>query len=306
VRLSVPASTSNLGPGFDLLGIALGLWLEVEVEPLDGSGGWVLGALSGTASEWPAGPKNLLLVALEASLGGAEPTAGPRSGRLNVRSEIPLERGLGSSGAAIAAGLLIGHQLRSGSPPSEEQRLALLDLAVSLEGHPDNVAPALLGGAVAALPHPGGTFVTRPELSPEIGFAVAWPEARVSTTDARAVLPEEVPLSDAIENPRRLAALLSGLRDGDPQALELGMQDRLHVHHRLGLIPGGPAALAAARDAGAWAATISGSGSTLLALAPLPARERVAEAMVASFAASGQVATGRVLEVARSAPTVSE
>jgi homoserine kinase len=297
LQLRVPASTSNLGPGFDFLGLALSLWLEIRVlEPVPG-GGLEFVELGGTASGWPRGSENLLLRAFEL---GTRGLGGQATGlRLSATSAIPLARGLGSSGAAVAAGLLLAERA-AGKRAGESQLLAW---GLELEGHPDNSSAALLGGCTLAVPIGGGQLrVVRAELAPELGFALAWSDETLSTREARAVLPAELPFADAVENPRRLALLLEGLRRADPELLALGIEDRLHVRHRLPRIRGGGAALEAARSAGAWAATISGSGSALVAIGPHARIEGVAEAMAGALRAATGSASARVVEAVHGAP----
>jgi homoserine kinase len=288
LTLRIPASTSNLGPGFDFLGIALSLWLEVRVLERTARGGIEFVELGGTAADWPRGRENLLSRAFE--------RCAPASGlRLSVTSEIPIARGLGSSGAAVAAGLLLAERA-AGVPAGEDQLLAW---GLELEGHPDNSSAALLGGCTLAVPIGGGKLrVVRNELSPALGFALAWSDETLPTREARAVLPAQVPFADAVENPRRLALLLEGLRRGDAELLALGIEDRLHVQHRLPLIRGGREALEAARKAGAWAATISGSGSALIALGPRARMQEVAQAMSRVLRGG----SARVVEAVHGAP----
>jgi len=293
----VSASTSNLGPGFDLLGLALSLPLRASVVERADEGP-VLRSRAGTARTWPDGDQDLLVRAFahaQRELGGDGAWA------LEAASEIPVGRGLGSSGAAIAAGLLLGEALA----PRRAGRDRLLAWAAGIEGHPDNVAPALYGGCVICVPRPDAApRVVRVELHPSLGFAVAWPEARLETRLARSLLPREVPLADAVENARRLALLLEGLRSGEPELLALGVEDRLHVPYRLPHIPGGAAALDAARAAGSFCATISGSGTALLAIAPHDRARAAAEAMASAFRAATGHGTGRVVRPVLQAPTV--
>ncbi len=295
LRLRVPGSTSNLGTGFDCLGLPLSLFLEVEARELPKGATTCLERGPG-CEDWPEGPEELLsrsLAHAASRWGGARPMA------LRVTSELPIGRGLGSSAAAIAAGLLIAAHLAEQAPTRDE----LLALGIELEGHPDNVVPALSGGLCHCLPA-DPPVVLRPRLSEALGFALAWPEARIATREARAVLSEQVPHADAVENARRLPVLLEGLATADARLLALGVQDRLHVDARLGLIPGGVAALAAARAAGAWAATVSGSGSTLLALGARGEEQPIADAMRAAFEAAGESATARVVRPVLTQPEI--
>jgi homoserine kinase len=298
VRVEVSGSTSNLGPGFDLLGLALSLSLRASVVGRAEKGP-VLRSRAGAAGTWPDGSEDLLLRAFERA---QRELGGEGAWTLEATSEIPVGRGLGSSAAAIVAGLLLGEALA----PRRAGREQLLGWAVEIEGHPDNVAPALFGGCVISVPRAGGSpRIVRIELHPSLGFAVAWPEARLETRFARSILPREVPLADAVENARRLALLLEGLRSGEPELLALGVEDRLHVPYRLPHIPGGAAALEAARAAGSLCATISGSGTALLAIAPHERAQAAADAMASAFRAATGHGTGRVVRPVLQAPTVT-
>ncbi|HVS12157.1 MAG TPA: homoserine kinase, partial [Planctomycetota bacterium] len=288
-------STSNLGPGFDLLGLALSLSLRASVVGRSEEGP-VLRSRAGEARTWPDGSEDLLLRAFERA---QRELGGDGAWVLEATSEIPVGRGLGSSAAAIAAGLLLGEALA----PRRAGRERLLGWAVEIEGHPDNVAPALFGGCVISAPRAEGPpRIVRIELHPSLGFAVAWPEARLETRFARSLLPREVPLADAVENARRLALLLEGLRSGEPELLALGVEDRLHVPYRLPHIPGGAAALEAARAAGSLCATISGSGTALFAIAPHERAQAAADAMASAFRAATGHGTGRVVHPVLQAP----
>ena len=288
----VPATTSNLGPGFDFLGLALSLWLEVRAAP-SGDREHALVDAQGSAGEWPPPATNLLFRAFDRAR--SELGLTQLGLRVEARSEIPISRGLGSSGAAIAAGLALGAGWEE--PASVARHLEeLVAIGSELEGHPDNSTASLCGGCTLALPSANGLRILHHRVHPSIGFAVAWPGTPVPTAPARAALPDRVAFADAVENPRRLAALLAGLDEGDPGLIAHGVEDRLHVRHRLPLIPGGAETLGAAREAGAWAATVSGSGSTLIALGPRAAMEPIAGAMIASFERAGERASGRVVE----------
>lgn len=291
LSVRVPASTSNLGPGFDLLGLALDLHLEVEcLGPAAGPES-ELQEFGGEARDWPR-EGDLLRTSLARGAQRLGLSLPPLA--LRVRSQIPLERGLGSSGAAIVAGLVLARELAARHVDERE----LLAWAFELEGHPDNVTPALLGGCTLSLPTPRGLKAIAQRVHPSIRVAVAWPAQRLGTRAARSVLPARVPFADAVENPRRLALLLEGLREGDPELLELGGEDRLHVPYRMPLIRGAERALAAARGAGAWLATLSGSGSGLVALGGAERIAAVAEAMRSAFAEQDAEAQACVVAIA--------
>jgi homoserine kinase len=301
LSVRVAGSTSNLGPGFDCLGLAFSLWLDVRVEAVSGArtGGAVeLGELAGEARAWPRDASNVLCVAFERARTafGVEPA--PVA--FHVRSEIPVGRGLGSSGAACAAGLLLAAALAQ--RPIERGRL--LEIGLAIEGHPDNVTASLHSGLTLGVPHERGLAVLQPELDARLGWAVAWPVRTLSTPDARRVLPYHIPFADAVENPRRLAALLAGLARGDEELVRIGAHDRLHERHRLPLIPGAADALQRAREAGAWLATISGAGSGLVACGPRARAEALADALRDGLEAAEPGAVARVVDVVRDAPSV--
>jgi len=286
----VPASASNLGPGFDLAGLALSLYLEVRATPRPEAPAHSWRATPADAP-WPAPADNLVLRAFDAArtrFGGPS-----HAFAFDAATEIPLARGLGSSGAAVAAGL----RLASALAPAPVSPDALLALGVELEGHPDNVAASLLGGLTLCVPLPDRPpRVVRAPVHPDVRFAVGWPEHPVETARARAVLPARVPFEDAVENPRRLALLLEGLRTADPELLRYGAEDRLHVRYRLPLTPGATQAIEAALDAGAWLATLSGSGSTVLAAGPESAIEGIARALAEAFRRETGTGTGTPVE----------
>lgn len=301
-QVCLPASTSNLGPGFDLFGLALDLTLEVRCLRPAASQQHVLVELGGTASEWPNTPDNTLFRAFDrvAQELGVEPI--PHE--FGVHSAIPVARGLGSSCAACAAGLLLG----AATYASRDQQLARTDLVrlgIELEGHPENSTASLLGGAVLCLPESDGSVhVVHQPVAPNLRFVAAWPSTRIATREARNVLPEQVPFADAVENPRRLALLLEGFRTGDANLLRAGMHDRLHVPYRLALIAGGKEALLAALEAGAHGATISGSGSTLFAVCAEQAVAAVCAALTKALLPHHDKVTAREVHVAFDAPEV--
>ena len=235
----VPASSANLGPGFDAFGAALALHLEVEVEE---TGTFAVQ----TGLDVPRDRTNLLVRAFE-RLHPADRFT------FRIRSDIPLNGGLGSSASAIVAGLVAADHLF-------ELDVDLMALAVEIEGHPDNVAPALLGGLVVSA---DGTAV-RLDPPPELEAVLVVPHEAVRTEAARAALPAEVPMADAVFNVAHGALLMLGLARGDWDLLARGLADRLHQPHRAHLYPRSAELLERARDFGALGATISGAGPTVL------------------------------------------
>ncbi len=274
-QVRVPCSTSNLGAGFDCLGLALDRYLRAEFVPADHE---LVVERTGSAASISPDRDYVrdLFVAELARLGNAQPR-----GTLILHSDIPVGRGLGSSAAAVVAGLLLAHAARGEQQPD---RATLLELAEAHEGHPDNVAPALFGGLVgAARDTAGRAHAFRLPLSDQIGFAFAAPDFEVPTPLARRALPDSVPHALAARALGRTAALLQGLAEADAHLLRLGFADELHVPYRLKLIPHAEDAFAAARAAGAWAVTISGSGSGLIALCARGTERTIADALASAL-----------------------
>jgi homoserine kinase len=201
-----------------------------------------------------------------------------------VRLAVPPARGLGSSATAIVAGLM-GANALIGEPLSREK---LLELAIDLEGHPDNVVPSLVGGlCLTARAASQRWRVLRCEWDPSVKAVVAIPAIRLSTSEARRAMPRSIPISDAVINLGALSLLLQGLRTGNGDLISDGMHDRIHEPYRWGLIQGGRAVREAALGAGAWGCVISGAGPTLLALAPESSAEAAGQAMVKAWNQQG-------------------
>lgn len=303
LSLRIPGSTSNLGPGFDMAGLALDLWLHVVAREAPKKAAFEVVHFEGTARDVQDPSPLFEAFARGARLAGAQRVL---AHDFELRSEIPLARGLGSSGAAVAAGLLLGAAWarRSEEPPGPELLAELLDAGTELEGHPDNVVASLLGGCTFAVPTAAGLRVIEAPLHPSLGYVVAWGATPLATSQARAALPARVDFADAVENPRRLVLLLEGLRTGDGDLLAHAQHERLHARYRLPLIPGGEACLTAARDAGAHLATVGGAGSSLLAICHTTDAAAVAAAMGAALETADSPAEARVLQPVHQAPRV--
>lgn len=261
VRVRVPATTANLGAGYDLLGAALSLWNHFEFHPADQFALQIQGL---RASECHFVLDHTSLIWRAFARVYAECDAKPPIFSLIQRVDVPPARGLGSSSTAIVAGLLAANAWL-GQPLD---RNALLVLATELEGHPDNVAPALLGGCILNLPAaedgaPRWTALPVPE---RLHWVVCIPAFELSTSAARAVVPQTVSLSDAIANLGYLGAFVSGLCLDKPELIVQGLHDCLHQPYRRELVPGMPEVMAAAQAAGALGCVLSGAGPTLLAL----------------------------------------
>jgi homoserine kinase len=243
----VPASSANLGPGYDALAAAMALFLELEVEE-SGEFSFDAGGL-----EVSTGRDNLIVRAFE-SLRPADGIG------FRLRSEIPLARGLGSSAAAIVAGLAAADHLYELALSKEE----LLARATEIEGHPDNVAAAIYGGFVVCRAGESGPLAARFDPPEGLEGIVVVPPEEVSTERAREAIPGEVPLADAVANVAAAATLVLGLRSADLDLLAQGLHDRIHQDRRRELSPRSMEIVDAARELGALGATISGAGPTVL------------------------------------------
>lgn len=282
VEVEAPATIANLGAGYDTLGLAVELTLHVAIEAValaPGSSSVTLGVRGEGAGELPADRSNRLVMALESGLTELGMTGIVAIGwRIEMDNPIPLERGLGSSAAATVAGLVAASALVGGDGLDQP---TLLRLATAIEGHPDNVAPALFGGLTASIALDDRVESVR--LEPPRGVAVlAWiPDRRLKTSDMRGVLPDAVPRSDAIANLARVAVGVAGLASGRMDVLALLTDDRLHEPYRAAVYPELPHLIGAARAAGALGACLSGSGSTVVAFVDATdgTAERVGEAL---------------------------
>ncbi len=290
ITIRVPATSANLGPGFDSLGLALDLWNDTVITLAIEHSVQVTGE---GREQLVAGENNLIIRSaqkLAERLGRRLPPL-----HLDCINRIPLSSGLGSSAAAKLTGLL-GANVLLGKPFSKEE---ILDLASEMEGHPDNVASALLGGLVVSTVENGkvfthkisvdGNHTTVGSLESPFQVTVVLPDFRLSTKQARLVLPEQVPLKDAVYNISRAVLVTQAFRDGDLDLLARAMTDTLHQRYRLALIPGAQRAMDAAREAGAAAVSLSGAGPSLIAFSA----ERdpaIGEAMRGAFQQAGHQA----------------
>lgn len=291
VVVDVPATTANLGPGFDCLGAALDLNNRFELRVVEGGVDRFDLLIEGSeGAHLRGGPDNLIY--RSAQRVWREAGCEPVGLEARVRLAVPPARGLGSSAAAIVAGL-IGANALIGDPLGPEK---LLELAIAIEGHPDNVVPSLLGGlcltAKTAVPN---WRVMRCEWHSSVQAVVAIPGIRLSTSEARRAMPRSIPIADAVTNLGSLTLLLQGLRTGDGALIHDGMHDRIHEPYRWGLIQGGREVRQAALEAGAWGCVISGAGPSVLALAAEGTAQEVGQAMVAAWEAAGVTSRHAVL-----------
>jgi len=281
IKLQVPATTANLGPGFDSLGLALGLYNVLEVEERAGEGLHI--DIRGEGEETlPRDETNVVAVALRRVY---ERCGRPCPGlRIRQDNRIPLTRGLGSSAAARVGGLAAGNYLAGANLSATE----LLTLATELEGHPDNVVPALVGGFTVSILHEGQVAYLRTEPPAALKAILAVPDFELSTELARSVLPKTYSRAEAVYNLGHAALVVACLLKGEFDLLPMAMEDRLHQPYRLPLIPGGPDVFRAAREAGALGAAISGAGPALLALA-VDHVEEIRAAMQSAWESQGVV-----------------
>jgi homoserine kinase len=256
VLVRVPATSANLGPGFDALGLALGLHNEVILEEADRISVGVEGEGAGRLDD---DAKNV--VARGVALGFEVAGRPFRGARLRCVNRIPLSRGLGSSAAAWVGGLVAANAVL-GEPLDRD---ALVTAAAQAEGHPDNVAAAVLGGLTVSCADGARVIAVSLPVPREIVWVVLVPETESSTREARAVLPDSVPRADAVFNVQRVSLLLAGLGGGRPDLLDLAMQDRLHQPYRQRLFPWMEAVADAGRRAGALGCVLSGAGPSMLA-----------------------------------------
>jgi homoserine kinase len=265
--IRVPGSTSNLGAGFDCLGLALDLWLEARI--VEGRGP---GRFTGAVAE--LSPEHDFVSEI---LGDVL----PEDHHLELHSDIPLARGLGSSAAASVAGIALREALRHREPDRDR----VFRTAADREGHPDNAAPSVYGGLVLSAPAP-----TRLEIHSKFAVALAVPSTTIDTKEARKILPDSLPRRDAVAQAAGAAALVYGLTSGDSDLVRRGFEDRIAAPHRTKLIDGYAQAADAGLHAGAHGVTISGSGPTVLAITPTNLATPVANAMAEALTAAGNSA----------------
>jgi len=288
ISVSVPATSANLGPGFDCLGLALELRNQVAIEEIE-SGLEVRVSGEGTV-DIPRDGSNLAVRAMESLF--QQTGRRPPGLRVYLDNKIPVRSGLGSSAAAVMGGLYAADALVAAHLAREE----LLRLAYEIEGHPDNVAPALYGGLTLVARDDAKLVVEElPVAALRVGLVL--PQFEFPTSSARAVLPGVVPLSDAVHNLSRLGLLIRALANADYERLAMAMDDRLHQPYRLPLIPGMTQAFAEAKKAGATVA-LSGAGPSIILLAP-KRLEAIVSRITAVFDAAGLPSRSWILPISK-------
>ncbi len=259
VNVRVPATTANMGAGYDTFGMAFAMYNTVVLRRLANSKAIRLENIGGHTKSMEQVKENLTVRAARRVF----EIAGERFAGLEFKmyNEIPVSRGLGSSSAAIVGGLVAANMLL-GDPLTKEE---LLEIAVDLEGHSDNVAPALYGGFVSSCQRGGKTIVLRLTPPERLRAVVAIPDFYLSTSRARKILPQEVRREDAVHNIQCAALMVGAMATGNLELFSAAFDDRLHQEQRYRLIRGAKRVLRAARSAGALAAGLSGAGPTLIA-----------------------------------------
>ncbi len=291
IRVQVPGSTSNLGAGFDALGLAVDLPLQV-VFHFEAASTRVLSVRGEGAHEIANREDHLILRAFQRACEELRQTAPPVG--LEIDNAIPLKRGLGSSGAAIVAGLLAASAYCNNALSQQQ----LLNLANELEGHPENASASLLGGLTVNGVHNGRVLCER--FAPPANWKAACfvPDLEIATEDARRVLPASLSRAHAIGNLQSAAMMVAAFAKPNAALLDLATRDYLHQPFRKVLIAGFDDILAAAMRAGAYGAFLSGSGSTLLAIAEDACAEEVSRAMAKAAKSHGLYGRPMVLAFA--------
>lgn len=288
VKVRVPGTTANCGPGFDTVGVACTIYNYMELTLTDreeltievsGEGEGII----------PANEDNIVFKAVQAVM----QKTGKNYKGLNIKmiNNIPLARGLGSSAAAIVGGLLAANEI-TGDKLSKQE---LFDMATAIEGHPDNVAPALFGGITISVMQDGAKYM-RFLPAKNITMVVAVPDFQLSTKTARRVLPRSVPLEDAIFNISRTAMLVGALCTGNYAHLKYAFQDKIHQPYRMPLIPGINEVFCAAVSNGAFGATISGAGPCLIAFTEKNP-DKIGNAMVEAFSTNNIKSNYLILDI---------
>lgn len=279
VKIRVPATTANLGSGLDTLGMALSLYLTVE---MDFSGQGTIIEFTGSGRDELLGKPEQNLIFQAASL--VIQQAGLYDGglRLHIHNEIPVGKGLGSSASAIVAGIYAANRLLE-KPFADEQ---LLRWAVKMEGHADNIVPAVVGGMTTVMQRGEEVFYQRLNVPPELKLVLAVPEFGLATTESRSVLPGQINLADTVSSLQRACFLMASLVNADYSQLAAAMHDPVFQVERKNLIPGFDEVLVSALKAGALGVALSGAGPSVIALT-LDKMDKIGEAMQGSFAAAG-------------------
>jgi homoserine kinase len=276
LHLKIPATAANLGPGYDTFGMALAYYNYMKVIP---DNKFSLKIIGEGAQHLTGNKENLIALSAKAvykMTGGGE-----MNFRIEAKNNIPISRGLGSSAAAITGGIMAANYTL-GNPLSQKQ---MLDLAIKIEGHPDNAAPAILGGFVISCQNnPDARFI-KINVTPALKAVVIIPSFRLSTGKSRKAVPEQIPLKDAVFNLRHGVMMALSLQNADLSAFADALKDKLHQPYRFPLIRGAEYAIKKGLEAGALGCVLSGSGSSLIAFTAAEKRNEhiIGKAMVNAF-----------------------
>ena len=255
IKIRIPATSANIGPGFDTIVLAVNLYNYVTMEEHDGL---IIESMDGV--EVPTDETNLIYSTAKHLYELCGVTfRGLKIGQIN---QIPFARGLGSSSACIIGGLKGANRLMGNPVPDAE----LVNIAARIEGHPDNTAPALMGGLVTSVFAGSRVYYVKQEIKNDLKFVALIPDFELKTSEARAVLPDAIPRADGVFNLSRAALMSVSLYSGNYQNLRVAAEDRIHQPYRLKLIQGGAEAMEACYNRGAYAAFISGAGPTIMAI----------------------------------------
>lgn len=268
VSVKVPATSANMGPGFDCFGIALSMYntvtLEETVYPTNGLEINILGTQDEALSTFtvPTDKSNIVYKAVELLYNYTGQT--PPALRINIQSNIPIAKGLGSSASVIVGGVLAANKLL-GNPADEA---ALLSIANEIEGHPDNIAPAMLGGLVVSSVEDDGSIIYRKIVWPENWkLIIGVPDYELATQISRSVLPEKVDFADAVYNSKRSAMFVQALHTQDKELMKLALHDKLHQPYRARLVPGLNEIIEELKQTDAIGCVLSGAGPSILVIA---------------------------------------
>lgn len=290
----VPGTSANCGPGFDCLGVATTIYNYLDLTLIK-SGKVIVESTGEGADNIPSGKRNLTWLAIKKILDVTGRTNDFKGAIIRMKNNVPISRGLGSSSTAIVAGLTAANEIL-GSPLDKN---GLLKLATELEGHPDNVAPAIFGGFTVSVMDKGSvqTFSFMPRV--KLKLIVTVPDFELSTRLARKVLPKNIAMKDAIFNISRASMLIAALVEGREDLLPLAFDDALHQPYRKKLVPGMTEVFEAAKSAGALGAAISGAGSCLIAFTSAHSglENKIASSMVEAFKVHGVRSKALILNI---------
>ena len=279
IKVRVPATTANLGPGFDCLGLALKLYLNLEIEKKI-EGGLEIKCVGEGAREFPSDKNNLIWESMNLALKRSKRDSDKEGLKIRVFNEIPVARGLGSSAAAIIGGIVGVAKLYNINLTYQE----ILELALSLEGHMDNIVPALIGGfTIAYKTEKEEVKWSKIKFSNDLRIVLAIPNFTLSTEKMRKVLPSKISFSDVIFNLSRTSLLVNALQNSDWDILSEAMEDKLHQPYRIPFIPGVEEVFSKIKRRGLAGVALSGSGPTVVSLTKKGSENIISEIIKDAF-----------------------